>query len=81
MPQFLDMDIQTGVVFMKEKPDLKILRELYNSVPEFSELNISPLIINTLNDLRQILFNAQEPEISPLDISTLTAKPTKVKVT
>lgn len=80
MPQFLDMDIQTGVVFMKEKPDLKILRELYNSVPEFSELNISPLIINTLNDLRQILFNAQEPEISPLDISTLTAKPTNVKV-
>ncbi|MBM3712767.1 MAG: hypothetical protein FJW56_04940 [Actinobacteria bacterium] len=74
MPQFSDMDIQTGVVFMKEKPDLKTLRELYNNVPEFNKLNISPLIINTLNDLRQIIFGEQDTEISPLNISTLATK-------
>ncbi|MBM4399614.1 MAG: hypothetical protein FJ041_04720 [Candidatus Cloacimonetes bacterium] len=59
---------------MKEKPDLKTLRELYNNVPEFNKLNISPLIINTLNDLRQIIFGEQDTEISPLNISTLATK-------
>jgi hypothetical protein len=80
MPQFSDMDIQTGVVFMKEKPDLKILRELYSNVPEFSKLNISPLIINTLNDLRQIIFSDKDTKISPLNISTLTVKSSNVAV-
>jgi len=80
MPQFSGMDIQTGVVFMKEKPDLKLLRELYSSVPEFSQLNISPLIINTINDLRQIIFRDQDTKISQPNISTLTPKSSNVAV-
>lgn len=82
MPQF--EDVETGVLFLKEKPDPGEFRRLDFRRLKNKRPNYRPLIFNSLDELRHLIFDPQKSKnrrlkIDPLNDNTSDNKGLDVK--
>ncbi|MBM3210822.1 hypothetical protein FJZ33_01280 [Candidatus Poribacteria bacterium] len=72
MPQFANEELETNVIFIKEKVEIQQIREIIISNPEISNLNFRGLIINSLNELSHLKNRGLTSKFSNLNFRGLT---------